>query len=244
MSIEQEQTSKVTEELQRRLAYNSRFTHMDKSPNTTVIKNELKKYGVNATDLKIINYLSELMIDRASFIDKLEPVGEVSATFLQMHKRPKKLEKILKRIGVYTLVSFTDKRAVVEEEDGTIPVESNAVLTFIGKTPDNKILMTEFPDRANYKNVPNEIWCGLALLRFGEQVQSYHMLELMGHAKEDSQINQSLVEDLIKGTGTTFKLSEEELAQLKQHMPEFMDEPVTVHDLVDEIDDAEFSELV
>jgi hypothetical protein len=245
MSIEQEQTSKVTTELERKLAYNARFTHMEKSPSATLIKNELKKYGANATDLKIIDYLAKLMLDRSSFIDKLEPKGEVSSVFLELHKRPKKLEKILKRIGVYTLVAFTDKRTNADEDnDGTVPVDSHEVLTFIGKTPDNRILMTEFPNHKQYKAIPDEIWCGLALLRFAEQIQSYQILEMMGNEKEDSKINEGVIQDLLKGTGTTFKLSEEELAELKQHMPEFTDEPITVSDLVDQIDDAEFTELV
>lgn len=244
MSIEQEQASKITAELDRKLAYNSRFTHMDKAPAVATIRNELKKYGANSSDLKVINYLAKLMLDRACFIDKEEPTTEVSAKFLEIHKSPKKLEKILKRMGIYTLVGFVDKR-VEADEDGTIPVDKDEVLTFIGKTPDNRILMTEIPQHKHYKAIPEELWCGLALLRFCEQIQSYQMLDMMGHATQENKINESVIQDLLKGTGTTFKLSEEELDLLKQHMGNLAtDDPVTVQDMVGEVDDAEFRELV
>lgn len=245
MSIEQEQASKVTAELDRKLAYNSRFTYMEKAPAVATIRNELKKYGVNSSDLKVLNYLAKLMLDRTSFIDKEEPASEVSAKFLEIHKSPKKLEKILKRLGIYTLVGFVDKRAETEEEDGTIPVETNDVLTFIGKTPDNRVLMTEIPQFKNYRAIPEELWCGLALLRFSEQIQSYQLLDMMGHGTEQNKVSDDVIQDLLKGTGTTFKLSDEELALLKQQMGDLsLGEANTVEDLVDEVDDAEFRELV
>jgi hypothetical protein len=231
------------------VSYHSRFTSMDvdtKLPNVVMIRNELKKYGINSTDLTVLTFLTGLMIDRSSFIDNIAPTEDVSSSFLNMHKRPKKLQKILKRLGIYTMISFEDKRGMNEEEDGTVPV-TGSVLTFIGKTPDNRILMTDFKSHSlkSHKGVSKETWCGLAILRFCEQIQTYNLIEMNTLPQEENTFNVEDVQELIKGTGTTFKLSEEELEILKQKLPDMMNESSPSEELLEEdmITEAEFTEL-
>jgi hypothetical protein len=152
------------------LDYKLRFNKMTKL-NAKMVKTELKHYGANARDLAMIHYASISIAAKDDLILNEKPVGYVSKNFLKDYEYQDRIAKVMKRIGLYMMVTIYDAE------------DNSNELRFLAKTPKGHILLSDFDisdliaDTKDRGLAPIDLEIertlhGLALLRFSEQIQS------------------------------------------------------------------------
>lgn len=113
---------------------------------------DLEKIGINITMLTEITLLATYNPDQLCLANNAIPVVPVSHVLLRYSKRPKKLLKIFKKLGIYNILLIN------KEADS---------YTFMGKSFSGGLLSYSIPKGLG---VTPKIACGLAILDFVGQV--------------------------------------------------------------------------